>query len=237
MIEISSSWLIYIGAAMLLVAYAIRDELKLRVMIIASTFIYIAYYYVAAATPLWEAIVTSALMVGVNMWVLGQIALERTTFRLSDDEKQLFDAFETLNPGQFRRVAKLAQWRRADDPEGTVLTRDDEPSTSLFYIFDGIISVEKHGRQFRLPADNFVGEVGYVLNRPTTTTSVAPEGVRYIEWDASALRALEIKYPNLGNALGALLTRDLAKKLKTSYRPDDAMPATSESVELLEAAE
>ena len=98
-------------------------------------------------------------------------------------------------------------------------------------------SVEKHGRQFRLPADNFVGEVAYVLNRKTTTTSVAPQGVRYVEWDADALRALSAKHPDLGNALNALLTRDLAKKLNASYRPDDAMPATEESVELLATVE
>ena len=104
-------------------------------------------------------------------------------------------------------------------------------------MFEGIISVEKHGRQFRLPEGNFVGEVAYVLNRKTTTTSVAPQGVRYVEWDADALRALSRKYPALGNALNALLTRDLAKKLNTSYRPDDAMPATPESRELLEMAE
>ncbi len=222
---------------MLLLAYAIRDELRLRLLIVISTFIYIAYYIIVPSPPLWDAVITSLLMVGVNFWVLAQIALERTTLRLSEDEKALFDAFETLTPGQFRRVLKLAQWRRADDPDGTPLTREDEPSTSLFYIVDGIISVEKHGRQFRLPKGNFVGEVGYVLNRPTTTTSVAPEGLRYIEWDAAALRALGGKYPQLGNALNALLTRDLAKKLKTSYRPDDAMPATQESVELLEAVE
>ena len=227
-------WLIYVGAAMLLVAYAIRDELKLRLMIVAATAVYIVYYVVSFDPPLWDAIITSLLMVAVNIWVLGQIIFERTTLRLSDDEKALFDAFETLSPGQFRRVLKLAMWQRADDPDGTPLTREDEPSTALFYIFDGIISVEKHGRQFRLPEGNFVGEVGYVLNRPTTTTSVAPQGVRYIEWDAAALRALGVKHPNLGNALNALLTRDLAKKLKTSYRPDDAMPATQETVELLE---
>lgn len=237
MTQFDPAWLIYVGAALLLIAYAIRDELKLRVMIVVSTFVYIAYYYAVAGGPLWEAIVTSLLMVAVNLWVLGEIVLERTTLRLDEDEKRLFDAFETLTPGQFRRVLKIAQWRRADDPDGTLLTREDEPSNSLFYIFEGIISVEKHGRQFRLPADNFVGEVGYVLNRKTTTTSVAPMGVRYVEWDADALRKLSRQRPPLGNALNALLTRDLAKKLNTSYRPEDAMPATPESVELLETVE
>ncbi|BDI59461.1 cyclic nucleotide-binding domain-containing protein [Qipengyuania nanhaisediminis] len=237
MTDFDPSWLIYLGAALLLVAYGIRDELRLRVMIIVSTLVYIAYYYVIDAGPLWEAIVTSIAMVAINLWVLGQILLERTTLRMSEDERRLFDAFETLTPGQFRRVARLAHWHIATDPDGTMLTREDEPSSVLVYVFEGIVSVEKHGRQFRLPEGNFLGEVAYVLNRRTTTTSVAPRGVRYVEWDADALRALSRRHPGLGNALNALLTRDLAKKLKESYRPDDALPATVESVELLEAAE
>ena len=234
--DFDPSWLIYLGAALLLIAYGIRDELKLRVMIVVSTLIYIAYYYVVGGGPLWEAIITSVLMVGMNLWVLAQIVLERTTLRMTEDEKRLFDAFETLSPGQFRRVAKLAKWRTASDTQGTTLTLEAEPSSVLVYVFDGIVSVEKNGRQFRLPEGNFLGEVAYVLNRKITTTSVAPEGVRYVEWDADRLRALSLKYPALGNALNALLTRDLAKKLKESYRPDDAMPATEASIELLENA-
>jgi CRP-like cAMP-binding protein len=82
-----------------------------------------------------------------------------------------------------------------------------------------------------------VGEIAFVLKRKTTATTVAPQGVRYVEWDADALRKVGRRYPNLGNALNALLTRDLARKLGASYRPDDALPPTRESVELLEAAE
>lgn len=230
-------WLIYIGAGLLLIGYSIRDELRLRVLIVLSTLFYIAYYLLLPSGPMWDPIVTSVLFVAINCWVLGQIALERTTLRLTEDEKALFDAFETLTPGQFRRLLKLAKWHRASDPDGTVLVREAEPSGALFYIFDGEISVEKQGRPFRLPAHNFVGEVAYVLDRKTTTTAVAPEGVRYVEWDADALRRLSSQRPLLGNALNALLTRDLAKKLTASYRPDDAMPATRQTVELLENVE
>jgi CRP-like cAMP-binding protein len=221
----------------MLFAFFIRDELPLRSLIIVSTVIYIAYYYLALDPPLWDAIVTSVLMIFANLYVLGQVLLERTTFRLSPDEKRLFDAFETLTPGQFRRILRIAQWRVAEDPEGTVLTREAEPSGALFYVFEGIISVQKGERLFRLPQDNFVGEIAFVLKRKTTATTVAPQGVRYVEWDADALRRLGNRYPNLGNALNALLTRDLARKLTASYRPDDALPATRETVELLEAAE
>ena len=232
-----ASWLIHAGAILLFIAYFIRDELKLRLLIVLSTFFYVAYYYLIPQPPLWDAIYTSVAMVFVNLYVLGQIVLERTTFRLSEEEKTLFDAFETLSPGQFRRILKLARWQVASDADGTVLTREAEPSGALFYIIDGIISVDKAGRFFRLPEGNFVGEVAYVLNRKTTATTVAPEGVRYVEWDADALRRLGRKRPALGNALNALLTRDLAKKLNASYRPEDAMPPTSETVELLEAVE
>ncbi len=236
MTEFDPAWLIYFGAALLLMAYAIREELKLRIMIVVSTFVYIAYYYLVTSPPLWDAIFTSLLMVAVNLWVLAQIVLERTRLRLSDDEKQLFDAFETLTPGQFRRVLKLTKWHKATDPEGTVLTREDEPSGELFYIMEGAISVQKSDRQFRLPSGNFVGEVAYILRRRTTATTVAPLGVRFVKWDSDSLRQLGEKHPNLGNALNALLTRDLAKKLTSSYRPDDAMPATEQTKELLEAA-
>ncbi|TRD12761.1 cyclic nucleotide-binding domain-containing protein [Erythrobacter insulae] len=232
------SWLIHIGAALLLIAYAIRDELKLRVLIIVSTFIYIAYYYLAADPPLWDAIITSALMVVINIVVLVQITLERTRFRMSEDEKALFEAFETLTPGQFRRIAKLAKWRLSAEEDGVILTREQEPSGSLFFIFEGIIMVEKREQRFRLPEGNFVGEVAFVLKRKTTATTIAPKGVRFVEWDSAALRKLSERHPNLGNGLNALLTRDLARKIGASYRPpDDAISTDNRTESLLENAQ
>ncbi|MEM1051456.1 MAG: cyclic nucleotide-binding domain-containing protein [Pseudomonadota bacterium] len=229
-------WLIYPAAALLLIGYAIRDELRLRLLIVVSTFVYIAYYFAVPSGPLWGAIVTSALMLGINFWVLGQIILERTTLRMSDDEKHLFKAFDTLTPGQFRRLAALAEWQQAEDPSGTILTHEDRPSGTLFYIFKGDVSVEKYGRRFRLPEGNFVGEVAFVLARNTTATTIAPKGVRFVEWDCDALRQLGQKYEPLRISLNALLTRDLANKLGRSYQPDDALPATQETIELLQEA-
>ena len=74
-------------------------------------------------------------------------------------------------------------------------------------------------------AGNFVGEVAFILEGPATATTTAPAGVQLVEWDAEKLRKLGRKAPALGNALNALLTRDLANKLTDSYRPEDALPA------------
>ncbi|MGB3807447.1 MAG: hypothetical protein WA936_09625 [Erythrobacter sp.] len=52
MFAIESAWLIHIGAALALLAFAVRDELKLRVLIIVSTVVYISYYYLVPDPPL-----------------------------------------------------------------------------------------------------------------------------------------------------------------------------------------
>ena len=217
--------LIYLAASLLLIGYAIRDELRLRVLITVSSFVYIAYYFAVPAGPLWGAIITSILMLAVNFWVLGQILLERTTFRLTEDEKALFEAFETLTPGQFRKVLRAAKWKIANGAGGTKLTVEGDRLTGLFFVFEGVALIEKGGQRFGLPERNFVGEIGYVLDRPASATAIAPDGLRYVEWDTQKLRALSQRHPALGNALNALLTRDLAKKLTASYRPSDAVAA------------
>jgi len=225
-------WLVRIATAILLLAYFIRDELKLRLMIIAATLVYNLYYWLVPDPPLWESVIGGFLMVAVNLYVLFQVMLDRTTLRMSDEEKGLFAAFETLTPGQFRRVLKTAQWRKVGDiaqvhevgeAQEHQLTIQGEPSAKLYFIFDGPIRVSKGKHCFGLPQGNFVGEVAYVLQGPATATTWAPSGTYYVEWDASGLRKLGEKHPALGNALNSLLTRDLAEKLKESYRPDDAL--------------
>ncbi len=219
------AWLIHIATAILLIGYFIRDELKLRVMIIVSSIVFNFYYWLVPSPPLWDAVMTGFLLIAVNIYVLAQVLLERTTFRMSDDEKRLFDAFETLTPGQFRRILKIAEWRKAAKAHSIILTREGEQTSRLYYIVSGTVAVEKGEHKFGLPAQNFVGEVAFVLDGQATATTLAPAGVRYVLWDAEALRELGEKYPALGNALNALLTRDLARKLTESYRPDDALPA------------
>ena len=215
-------WLVHIATAMLLLAYFIREELWLRLMIIAATLIFNLYYWLIPDPPLWDSVIGGFLMIAVNLFVLAQVMLDRTTFRLSAEEKLLFSGFETLTPGQFRRVLKVARWRVGD---GTVLTHRGEPSDALYYVFDGMVAVEKGEHRFHLPAGNFVGEVAFVLGGGATATTTATAGTRYVEWDVLDLKRLSDKYPALGNALNALLTRDLANKLTESYRPEGALPA------------
>jgi 3-phosphoglycerate kinase len=43
------------------------------------------------------------------------VILERTTLAMSDREKRLFGAFDTLSPGQFRKLKRLGQFHTATE--------------------------------------------------------------------------------------------------------------------------
>ncbi|MEM7687642.1 MAG: cyclic nucleotide-binding domain-containing protein [Pseudomonadota bacterium] len=217
------AWLIHLGTALLLIGYFIRDELKLRVMIIVSSLVFNAYYWLVPKPPLWDSVMTGFLMVAVNLWVLSQVMLDRTTFRLTADEKRLLSAFSTFTPGQFRRLLKLAKWRSVDAGDQRRLTSENEPCASLFFIFEGEVSVEKASHSFTLSDGSFVGEIAYVQDGPASATTHAMPGTRYVEWDAQDLRALEAKLPGLANALNARLANELARKLGSSVQSDFAL--------------
>lgn len=232
-------WLIHAGGFFYVLAFVIREELVMRLLVLTGSAHYILYYFLYPEVPLWDAIMTSTVMVFANLYVVSQVILERTTLRMSDDEKTLFEAFDTLNPGQFRHLLKAASWHLVDDSmgaKGTVLTREGEAAPALYYILDGAVSAQKGAQVFRLPAGNFIGEIAYVLGTGTSATAIAPIGTRYVRWDAQSLAALAKRKPALGNALNALLTRDLAKKLTVSYQPDGALAADAQTKEMFAGA-
>lgn len=213
---IDVSYLIHVGAVMYVIAFLARDELHLRLLALAGSSMYVMYYFFFPAEPLWDAILSSSVLICANLVILSRVLFERTILALSEDEKSLFAAFDTLTPGQFRKILKIAHWQLAS--HNTTLTREGEALKSLFYIFDGSVLIEKSNHSFTLPDDNFLGEIAYIRGGKPTATAAATAATRYIAWDIDALRQLSTKDPKLNNALVALLARDLADKLSSSHQ-------------------
>jgi CRP-like cAMP-binding protein len=124
---------------------------------------------------------------------------------------RLFRRLDTMTPGEFRRMMRLASWHTARSD--TVLTRESEPLDRLYYVLDGAITIEKLGRSNAIDAGLFIGEVAFLLTQSASATvTVAPEA-RYVEWNAGALRRLLIRAPSLRIAFNAALNRDMAAKV------------------------
>lgn len=222
---LDASLLIHAGAVAYIIAFLARDELHLRLLALSGSCLYICYYFFFPENPLWDAIISSSILVIANLIVLGRILLERTTFSLSDQEKRLFASFEPFSPGQFRKILKIATWEEAETE--TVLTREAVMLEQLFFVQSGSISITKADRTFPLEAGQFVGEIAFILDRPPSGSVTVSEGARYIRWLHKDLHRLCDKDVAMKNALTALLTRDLAAKLSLSYQ--DIAPSLSRS--------
>ncbi len=149
-----------------------------------------------------------------NLVVISQLLLERTTFNMSEYDKKLFNVFEGMTPGEFRRILKITQWRNADGV--TNITVENEPANNLYYVLDGSTRIEKQGKRFCLNGPAFIGEVGFFLKTNASATVCVAEDGHYVQWDGDELRALQAKDPGIRAALYSILNQDMASKVAKS---------------------
>jgi hypothetical protein len=191
-----------------------RDQIVLRSLILLGTVFYILYYYIAPAMPLWDAIGWSVLLGLCNLYVMVQIALERTTFSMFERERLLYEKFHTLSPGEFRRLIRIADWTAGDGT--TRLTTENEHSGNLYFLVTGTANVQKGDNSFELEEGRFIGEVGYLLSTPASGTTIAESGTLYLKWNGQELHKLERRYPGIRVALRDLINIDMAGKVSLS---------------------
>ncbi len=211
---LNAEYFVYIAFALALAGYLARDELWLRLLMLAASTSYLAYYYTVSDDPLWEAILTSGTLALVNLAVIGIVILERTTFTMSRQVAAIFRSFDMLTPGQFRRIMRHGTVRTADDP--VRLTTEGMRVDKLFYVTDGRVIVTKEGRRTEIPPRIFVGEIAFATGNVASATVELAPGAVWVEWDQDRLRRLTRRFPALGVALMAQFNADLLGKVATS---------------------
>jgi len=199
-----------------------RNELLLRFLLLMGTSCYIAYYYFVADSPLWDAIWTSTVIGLTNFSMIILILREKSTIGMTPDMLKLYHAFPTLNPGQFRKIMKHADWVTAKT-DTIVCTRGMQPEF-LCLISSGKMIVHRSGKDVEIGAGNFIGEISFLINCPATADVVAPKGVEYVRWDRDKLSAQMKKSMRLSNAIAALFNKDIARKLSVSWPEPNLAP-------------
>ena len=134
--------ILLVGLVFKLTGFAVRDEIRLRVLVICG-FICDAAYYFFRADPILPSVLSNIALLGINVILVTAIALERTTWRMSAKDRETFHHFPTLNPGQFRRLNKMITAQAAD--AGAVLTREGTPVDTLMLVFAEVITITKGG--------------------------------------------------------------------------------------------
>jgi hypothetical protein len=205
---------VYLAFGLALVGYLARDELWLRLLLLAASSCYIAYYATVAESPLWSAILTSGALALVNLVMIGIVVLERTTLTMTRQVASIYRSFDMLTPGQFRRIMRLGTIRKASDT--TRLTTENRPVDKLHFVTEGRVILTKQTLRTELPARIFVGEIAYATGRPASATVEVAPGSVWVEWEQAALRRLTRRFPQLGVALVAQFNVDLLDKVAAS---------------------
>lgn len=213
-IGLSVSALVYLAFLFGVLGFLARDELLLRLLMLGASALYLVYYYHVTAAPLWDSVITTAVLGGVNLVMIAVVVLERTTLSMSADSAALLRHFPMLSPGQFRRL--LHSGRRVSVTEPVVLTRENAPVDRLWYVYEGALRIDKAGGMSRVDNAMFVGELAFLTGAPASASVSVEAGARYLEWDAPALQALIDKSPGLHVALQAQFNSDLVRKVTAS---------------------
>ena len=206
--------LFHLGALASVIAVAMRGQLQLRVVLLVSYLLYILDNVVGTQQPEWAYLFWNALFFAINLYVLADIILDRTTFGLSSEEREVLANLFSLSPGQFRRLNRIARWRVADD--STLITVEGVVPGSLFYIYDGDIEVTKGDRSIMVAAGSFIGEIAFLRGTPASASVTIAPGSRYMEWPVPQLQQHLARHHSLRVAVNRMLSDDLALKLARS---------------------
>jgi CRP-like cAMP-binding protein len=192
-------------------ALALKDQIKLRAVLLVSILSSVASHVVGRAGPQWNDLFWNGVQVTINVVVLVQLILSRTHIGLTAEQEELFKAFHSLTPGEFRGLVRLASWETA--AETRVLTTEGEQPEDLFYVLRGAVEIEKSGRVFQIEPRAFIGEVAFLHSCPASATVRVEKGARLIRWNVTALEKGLDARSGLRVALMRLIGLDMAAKV------------------------
>lgn len=203
----------HLASVLTMVAYLLKDILWLRFLTILSCFAGMAFNYFVPATPLWTVIYWNVLFAVINIVQIAIIIKERSGVRFSEEEKELHETlFKNFAPFEFMKLMRIGQWMKAKP--GQVMAVENQPIESVMLIYNGIVGVEKDGKEVaRLKDGNFIGELTFITGGAATATVKALQSTRYIAWPKEAMRQLLNRNPSMRFAMQSLLSTDLSKKL------------------------
>ena len=211
-------WLLHIALLLFLLAYALRDMLWLRIVIASGYVIYIGIVAMRGAG--YEVLPWYAIFILINAVQAALVGHDRWLRRLSPAEERLRQlAFAALDPVVVKRMMRLGEWRQLS--RGFALTTEGRPSLRFYLISDGRVEVSLAGRRVAELGDGqFVGEIGFIGNRPATATAIAAgtaaepaAPVRCLVWNVAKLRRQMDRDGDLRATVYAAVGGDLAAKI------------------------
>lgn len=208
---VNSSHLVFFAAAVQAAALLFTEQVKIRVLLLIGSALYLVYYAVVAGDPLWEAMAATLAMSLANVFGLTALMVSRSARFIPANQMNLYSMFSGVEPGEFRALMKRGTVRTLTENE--TLTTVGAVPDRLYFVIDGEIEVEQGQGCFQLPPRHFLGEISLMLGTPASATVRVGAGAHLVEWQRENLVRAMTRQPKLKIAVESLLGRDMARKV------------------------
>ena len=199
----------------LLLAFSVRDVLKLRILSLASDIIVLPYYYFQH-NPLWPPIFWGVAFMFVNGVRIVTLTFARRPVILSNKEEELHRvAFGSIDKRDFLKMASLARW--VDFSPGEVIVKKGQLISEAIVLISGEAEAVLSGKTvLTYRRGQLIGSVSAYSGLVSPMDVVAREPARLATWDLEHMREFTECRPELRAKLLQIMRTDLAAKLHES---------------------
>jgi Cyclic nucleotide-binding domain len=205
--------LFHISNLMAFLAFLLRDQLQLRIMMAVSLFLQGLYYLAIPGGPFIDPLFWKIVSFLANALVIVLVFSNRLDFGIPSDLRGLFDKISVLSPGQFRKLISISH--RTSPAETPLLVEGSRPS-ELHYLLKGEAQLEKGQSIHNINAGTFLGEIAFLNATAASATVRLQQGAECVTWKSADLRQLMAKDKATEIAMRGIFNFDLAAKVARS---------------------
>ncbi|MDO9368787.1 MAG: cyclic nucleotide-binding domain-containing protein [Sphingopyxis sp.] len=214
MANFDSAWFVY-GVLLLLLAtsFVVRID-YVRIGLAAAALVALPLVVLREPDVGYGMLVLAILV--VNIGILARLWLRGKTVRFSAEEEELRrQHFARLASVAARGLIDQGHWISAR--RGEVLIRENQAAPSLFYLAEGMATIQRDGVEIGKLSDGaLIGEATVLDGAHATGTVVLGSNARLWFVPAAALRAYLAANPDLAGALHEGFARALRGKLASA---------------------
>jgi CRP-like cAMP-binding protein len=205
--------LINLSNVVFLVAYSVRDVLKLRILAVVGEGLTLPYYYFQNE-KLWPPIFWGVAFMVVNVVRVVAAALERRPVVLSDNEEKLYCvAFSSIDKREFLKLVSLARWIECS-PGEFIVEKGQHISEAIVVIGGDIEAILSGDSRMALRPGQLIGDVSAYSGLTSPADVVARGPGTLAKWDLRHVREFTESRPELRANLLQIVSMDLAAKLR-----------------------
>ena len=212
-----NNWPGHFSYVLIAVSYWLTDMFWLRAVAVIGLSLEILYFWLSGG-DLRTGIGWDLIFISINLYQIYRLVKDRLSLRLPEPDRALLRSVLTgLDDSQIARLLAAGDFR--DIADGTTLAEENEPLDRMFFICSGRVRVTIAGREVSyLERGNFVGEVAFLTERPTTATVIAVGDARALAFERAKLSQFFRNEAEVAGLIYQLLGRELAHKMKVSNK-------------------